>query len=60
MSSTKFVFLGLIQKTRRPPLPLIGWNVFDFSSENAERNSTKLEIKQDLNIPYQVFLGADP
>ena len=27
---------------------------FDFSSETAERNSTKLDRKQHLNFPYQV------
>ena len=53
-SSTKFVFFGPIGKTRWPPLPLIGWDIFDFSSETAERNSTKLDRKQDLNIVYQV------
>ena len=59
MSSTKFVFFGLIGKTRWRPRPLIGWDIFDFSSETAERNSTKLDRKQDLNILYQVcvFLG---
>ena len=49
-SSTKFVFLGLIGKTRWPPWPLIGWDIFDFSSETAERNSTKLDRKQDLIV----------
>ena len=53
-SSTKFVFFGPIGKTRWPPLPLIGWDIFDFSSETAERNSTKLDRKQDLNVLYQV------
>ena len=53
-SSTKFVFLGQIGKTRWPPWPLIGWDIFDFSSETAERNSTKLDRKQDLNVLYQV------
>ena len=53
-SSTKFVFLGLIGKTRWPPWPLIGWDIFDFSSETAERNSTILDRKQDLNVLYQV------
>ena len=28
--------------------------LFDFSSEAAERNSTKLDKNQDLNILYQV------
>ena len=53
-SSTKFVFFGLIRKTRWPPWPPIGWDVFDFSSEAAERNWTKLDRKQDLNVLYQV------
>ena len=54
MSSTKFVFLGLIRKTRWRPWPLIGWDIFAFSSETAERNSTKLDRKQYLNVLYQV------
>ena len=53
-SSTKFVFFGPIGKTRWPPLPVIGWDIFDFFSETAERNSTKLDRKQDLNVLYQV------
>ena len=53
-SSTKFVFFGPIGKTRWPPWPLIGWDIFDFSSETVEGNSTKLHRKQDLNILYQV------
>ena len=53
-SSTKFVFFVPIRKTRWPPWPLIGWDIFDFSSETAERNSTKLDRKQDLNVFYQV------
>ena len=53
-SSTKFVFFRPIGKTRWPPWPLIGWDIFDFSSEIAERNSTKLDRKQDLNVLYQV------
>ena len=28
----------------------------DFSSENAQRNSRKLERKQDLNVRYQVYV----
>ena len=54
MSSTKLVFLGPIGKTRWPPWRLIGWDIFDFSSETAERNSMKLDRKQDLNVLYQV------
>ena len=53
-TSTKFVFSRLIGKTRWPPWPLIGWDIFDFSSETAEWNSTKLDRKQDLNVFYQV------
>ena len=53
-SSTKFVFFRLIWKTRWPPWPLIGWEIFDFSSETAERNSTTLDRKQDLEVLYQV------
>ena len=51
---TKFVFFGPIGKTRWLPWPLIGWNIFDFSSEITERNSTKLDRKQDLNALYKV------
>ena len=54
MSSTKFVFFRPIGKTRWPPWPLIGWDISDFSCETAERNSTKLDKKQDLNVLYQV------
>ena len=52
--STKFVFFEPIDKTRWPPLPLIGWDIFDFFSETSERNSMKLDRKQDLNALYQV------
>ena len=50
----KYVYLGLIGKPRRPPWSLIGWDIFDFSSENGKRNSTKLDRKQDLNVLYQL------
>ena len=53
-SFTKFVFFGPIGKTKWPSWHLIGWDIFDFSSETAERNSTKLDRKQDLNVLYQV------
>ena len=53
MSSIKFVFFVPIGKTRLPPWPLIGWDIFDFSSETAEQNSKKLDRKQYLNILYQ-------
>ena len=55
-SSTKFVFFGPIRKTRWPPWPLIGWDIFDFSSETIEPNSTKLNGKQDLNVLYRVCI----
>ena len=41
-SSTKFVFCGPIEKSRWSSLPLIGWDIFDFSSETAVWNSTNL------------------
>ena len=47
-------FSGPIGKTRWPPWPLIGWDIFDFSSETAKQNSMKLDRKQDLNVLYQV------
>ena len=40
-SSTKFVFFWPIGKTKWPPWPLIGWDIFDFSSETAEQNSNE-------------------
>ena len=52
--STKFVFFGPIGKRRWPSWPLIGWEIFDFSDETAERISKKLDRKQDLNVLYQV------
>ena len=51
MSSTMFVFFGPIRKTRWGPWPLIGWDIFHLS-KTAERNSTKLDRKQDLNVLY--------
>ena len=53
-SSTEFVFFGPIGKTRWPSWPLICWYIFNFFSETAERNSTKLDRKQHLNVLYQV------
>ena len=35
--------------------PVSHWlRLFDFSSETAERNSTKVDRNQDLNVLYQV------
>ena len=50
----KFGFFRPIRKTRWRTWPLIGRDIFDFSSETAECNSTKLDRKQDLNVLYQV------
>ena len=47
-------FLGRSEKTTWPSWPLIGWDIFDFSSGMAERNSTNFYRKQDLNILYPV------
>ena len=54
MSSTKFVFFWPIRKTRWLPWRLIGWDIIDFLSGTNERNSTKLDRKQDLDVLYQV------
>ena len=54
MSSTKFVFFRPIGKIRWPSWPLIGWDIFDFSSESAEWNLTSLYREQELNVLYQV------
>ena len=59
MSPTQFLFFGLIGKTRWLPWPRIGWDIFDFSRETAERNSRKLDRKQDLNVLYQVCVFRD-
>ena len=55
-SSTTFVFFVPIEKRRWPPWLLIGWDIFDFSSETAEWISTQLDRKQDRNILYQVCI----
>ena len=48
------MFLRPIGKQKWSPPPLIGWDIFDFPFETAERNSTKLNRKLDLNVFYQV------
>ena len=48
------MFFGRIRKTRWPPKPLIGWDIFDFFSETAKWNSTELDRNQDLKALYQV------
>ena len=47
-------FSGRWKKTRWPPWPLIGWDIFDSFSEIAEWNAMKLDRKQDLNVLYQI------
>ena len=54
ITSTKFVFFRPIGKITWPPRPLIGWDIFDFFSEIAERNSMTLDRKPDLNVLFQV------
>ena len=60
LTSAKFEFFGPIEKKSRwPPRP-IGWDILDFSSATAERNSTKLDRKQVLNVLYEACVfGAD-
>ena len=53
MSSTKVVFFKQVGKTRWLPWPLIGWDIFDFSSETTESYSTKLDRQNDINVLYQ-------
>ena len=53
------MFFGPIGKTRWPPWPLISWDIFNFSSATAERNSIKLDRKQDLNVLYKVCVFRD-
>ena len=58
-SSTKFVFFRPIRKTKWPPWHLIGWDIFNFFSESAELNSTKLDRKKDLTSSTKfVFFGS--
>ena len=57
-SSTKFVFFGPIGKTRWPPWPLIGWDIFDFSSDGwMEFNKTWQEARFQCPLPNLCFLG---
>ena len=60
------IVFGSIRKRRWPVQCLVGWDIFvvrpssltfhifNFFSETAERNSTKLNRKQDLDVLYQV------
>ena len=49
--STKFVFFGPIGKTRWLPLPLIGWDSFDFFPEGTEQNSMKFLQEASYQCP---------
>ena len=51
------MFFGPVGKTRWPPWPLIGLDIFDFSSETAEQNSTKLdrEARSQRPLPSLCF-----
>ena len=44
--------LSVVRPSVRPSS--LTFHIFDFSSETAKRNSTKLDRKQDLNVLYQV------
>ena len=59
MSSTKFVIMII-----RCPSVVLTFHIFDFYSETAEQNSTKLDWKQDLNVgktrwPPSPLIGWD-
>ena len=56
MSSTEYVYFGPIGIPRWPPRPLIGLDIFNFSTETTEENSRKLDRKQDLDVLYQVWI----
>ena len=58
-SSTNFVFFLPIGKIRWPPWLLIGWDIFDFSSETTGGNLMKHDRKQDFNVLYQVCVFWD-
>ena len=54
------VFLAVDQKVNMVAWSLIGLDIFNFFSKTAERNSTKLERNQDLNIFYHIWVfGAN-
>ena len=53
-SSTKFVFFWPIHRQKWTPWPLVGCDIFGFSA-SVKRNLTKLDGRQVLNVPYQVF-----
>ena len=59
MSSTKFVFFGLIGNTRRPPWPLIGRYIFRLLLWNrwTEFNETGQEARSQCHLQSLCFLG---
>ena len=57
---TNVCFPLWIVKKLWPLLPLSGWYIFDLVFATAERNTTTLDRKQDLNVFYQIcVLRAD-
>ena len=59
MSSTKFVFFGLIHKTIWPPLPLIGWDIFWLFLWNhwTEFKETWQKASSQCPLPSLCFSG---
>ena len=54
-----FVFMSIRKKQYGQTylwLPVIGWDIFNFFSVTAGRNSTKLDRKQDLSVLYHVWI----
>ena len=58
-SCTKFVFIGLIGKTKWLPQTLIGWDIFNFSSKNGwmEFNKTWQKSRSQHPLPSLNFSG---
>ena len=56
-SSTNFVFFGLIGKTRWPPWPLIGWDIFLLLLWNrwTKFNETWQEARSQCLLPMLCF-----
>ena len=54
---TSLCFFGPISKIRCLPRLLIGWDIFEFSPETAEWNSTKLDRKQGLKVLRWTLCG---
>ena len=52
MSSTKFVFFGLIGKSRRPPRSLIGWDFWpQFWNRRTDFNNNCQEASSQHSLP---------